>query len=951
MASDPDRITSVAKVDASDPGYRSPEKRQDHMPPPARDPEDALSVNGAWMRWLYTSLRDPYARVRAWVSENAFTPEWMPPAWRRWWVGYGVALVMQTLATAFIYGLVLAFPSWRYPGSTLLLVTVVVALAFGAGPSLFAALLGTLLVYYVVMPPHFSLVPGGPSDVLGALLYACVGIVISILPSQMERARRDAEQSRAEATRRSEQLQATFDAMVDGVVVFDATGRVIQSNPAAQAFLARAVTDFDPDGQLAVRDRLTRMRLRTVTGAYLAEDDWPVMRLLRGETIHSEDAVVVQVATTKGDALLTLSGSPLRDADNQVTGAVMVLRDVTERERLEREAAQRATELATVVQAMPDAVALFDATGQAALVNAAFHELFALDQRPAFFGQSIEERRRLLEISDVDGNPLPPERSPLERVLRRGETLTGGAALVIRTEAPDGRLLDLEVVGRPVYDTGGGPEPGHERVRGAILLYRDVTERRRLERRTREALDALLRMAEALVVAPEASRQTPSTVRVADDAETPNAAPAYPAAAPGASTAISVVRRVAELARDVLGASRLSMYALDSETQIPMPLAVAGLSSAQERDWYSHSPGRPLRDTPVLNAILDEQPGIVRVLDLTRPPYDGLEVRFGFQTLALAPMQVGEQLVGVLAVDHGDVSHIYADDELDLIAGVARLAALIIERDRLLRERELAHGQALALAEANRRMDEFLSIASHEIKTPLTAIKANVQLVRRQASRALATAREQGYAYTRELELVANLASRAAAAADRQDRLVTDLLDVSRFTSGHLELRPARMDLAELLRDTVEEQRLTQPGRRLHVSGLVGPVVVEADAERIRQVIINYLSNALKYSPEDRSVDIQLTVDGRSARVTVRDEGTGIPHEELERIWNRFERARDAQHISGSSVGLGLGLYIAREIVERHHGTVGVESVVGQGSTVWFTLPLASDLDQVGSDA
>ncbi|HET9109322.1 MAG TPA: ATP-binding protein, partial [Ktedonobacterales bacterium] len=639
----------------------------------------------------------------------------------------------------------------------------------------------------------------------------------------------------------------------------------------------------------------------------------------------------------------------LRGADNHIIGAVMVLRDVTERERLEREAAERATELATVVQAMPDSVALFDTNGQAVLVNAAFHDLFALDQRPGFFGQSMEERRRLLEISDVDGGPLPSERSPLERVLRHGETLTGAAAMVIRTEAPDGRVLDLEVVGRPVYDAIGDAGPGQGRVRGAILLYRDVTERRRLERRTREALDALLRMAEALVVAPEGSRQpTPgATLDVASVFSETRDAP-LPVSA--ASLTNSVARRVAELAREVLGATRLSMHALDPETQTPVPLAVTGLTPEQERDWFTGWDERPLRDTPVLNAVLDERPGIVRVLDLAQPPYDELRVRFGIQTLALAPMQVGDQLVGVLALDYGGAPHVYTDDELDLTAAVARLAGLIIERDRLLHEREQARSRALALAEANRRMDEFLSIASHEIKTPLTAIKANVQLARRQAIRALTIAREQGYAQARELELVANLAARAAAAADRQERLVADLLDVSRLTSSHLELRPERVDLAEILRDTIEEQRLTQPGRRLHVSGLVGPMMVEADAERIRQVITNYLGNALKYSPEGCPVEIQLAVEAQRARVTVRDEGTGIPREELERIWDRFQRAADAQHVSGSSVGLGLGLYIAREIVERHHGAVGVESVVGRGSTFWFTLPLVADPPKSSGD-
>jgi hypothetical protein len=118
-------------------------------------------------------------------------------------------------------------------------------------------------------------------------------------------------------------------------------------------------------------------------------------------------------------------------------------------------------------------------------------------------------------------------------------------------------------------------------------------------------------------------------------------------------------------------------------------------------------------------------------------------------------------------------------------------------------------------------------------------------------------------------------------------------------------------------------------------------VPVIADADRIRQVVANYLSNALKYSPEDRPVVVGIEVDDREARVWVRDEGLGLPTEEQEQIWERFHQATGIAVQSGSGIGLGLGLYICRTIIERHHGHVGVESAPGRGSTFWFTVPLA----------
>jgi signal transduction histidine kinase len=119
------------------------------------------------------------------------------------------------------------------------------------------------------------------------------------------------------------------------------------------------------------------------------------------------------------------------------------------------------------------------------------------------------------------------------------------------------------------------------------------------------------------------------------------------------------------------------------------------------------------------------------------------------------------------------------------------------------------------------------------------------------------------------------------------------------------------------------------------------PIVVLADADRIGQVVTGYLSNALKYAPEDQPVTVRLEATSDDARVSVHDEGPGLPPDQQERVWEAFYQAPGVETQSGSSIGLGLGLSICRTIVERHGGRVGVESAVGQGATFWFTLPLA----------
>jgi PAS domain S-box-containing protein len=250
-----------------------------------------------------------------------------------------------------------------------------------------------------------------------------------------------------------------------------------------------------------------------------------------------------------------------------------------------------------------------------------------------------------------------------------------------------------------------------------------------------------------------------------------------------------------------------------------------------------------------------------------------------------------------------------------------------------------------ALRAANRRMDEFLHTATHELKTPLTAVQANLQLVERRLQRLLTAPSDAPTPTEREaLQVPAQLVARSQQQVRRLTRLVDDLLDAARIQAGKLEIRPAPCDLAEIVWDAVTEQQAVRPERtiRLELAGPQSqPVPVEADPDRIGQVVTNYLTNALKYSPDESPVEVALRVEGDTARVSVRDQGPGIPPEEQLHVWERGHRVPGIQPTS-NGVGLGLGLHISREIVERHGGAVGVESAPGAGSTFWFTLPLAA---------
>lgn len=228
--------------------------------------------------------------------------------------------------------------------------------------------------------------------------------------------------------------------------------------------------------------------------------------------------------------------------------------------------------------------------------------------------------------------------------------------------------------------------------------------------------------------------------------------------------------------------------------------------------------------------------------------------------------------------------------------------------------------------ELERQKDEFLGIASHELKTPLTTLKMLAQLTRRRLER--------------EGLLHVDHGARMERAIARMERLVNDLLDVSRIESGRLALHMELCDLVDVCRMTAGEQMdMSEREITLRLPERIVPVV--ADADRIGQVLTNLLSNALKYSASDRLVTLSLHTETDEAVIAVRDEGAGIPEELLPHLFDRFYRVPGVQVQTGSGVGLGLGLNISKEIVEQHGGHIWATSGIGSGSTFSFSLPLA----------
>ena len=230
------------------------------------------------------------------------------------------------------------------------------------------------------------------------------------------------------------------------------------------------------------------------------------------------------------------------------------------------------------------------------------------------------------------------------------------------------------------------------------------------------------------------------------------------------------------------------------------------------------------------------------------------------------------------------------------------------------------------LAELDRLKDQFISVSAHELKTPVAIMKGYAQALLRTSEAVAPQRRKMLDAINR--------------GADRIDRIVNDLLDVSRLQSGSLGLTMERIDLPELVEEVADRLALVAPKHRLRLVH-ADPVVVQADRDRLEQVLVNLIDNAIRYSPKGGDLDLAVRVQGEEAVVSVKDCGVGIPADKQARIFERFYRAHTGTPYDYG--GMGVGLYISKEIVARHGGKMWFESEEGKGSTFYFSLPLRGD--------
>lgn len=277
--------------------------------------------------------------------------------------------------------------------------------------------------------------------------------------------------------------------------------------------------------------------------------------------------------------------------------------------------------------------------------------------------------------------------------------------------------------------------------------------------------------------------------------------------------------------------------------------------------------------------------------------------------------QDAQELARLLDVGHwrGEIIWRRKDGSLLPVEGHVRAVELATGTVYLGSIRDISQRRAL-----QQMQQEFMAMISHDLRNPLTSVKGYAQMMQRRQS------------YNEEAVEIILTQTR------QLERLVGDLLDATQIEAGRLELQPTPGDLVELVRSHVEQAQALTTAHTLYLVAPEHPLPGWFDHDRLGQVLQNLLSNAIKYSPEGGAIGVRVEDLGRAARVSVADEGEGIPEEALPRLFERFYRAANA---ASRAKGLGLGLYISRSLIEAHGGRIWAESRPGQGSTFTFVLP------------
>ncbi len=370
----------------------------------------------------------------------------------------------------------------------------------------------------------------------------------------------------------------------------------------------------------------------------------------------------------------------------------------------------------------------------------------------------------------------------------------------------------------------------------------------------------------------------------------------------------ALLRRILDAARELTDTEEASILLVDPTTGELRFEAASNLSRAE-----MEAIPVPMQGSLAGWVATHGQPVLVRDArsDARWFPRVDRTTRFVTRNLLAVPMQVHSRTIGVLEAINKRGDQPWTDDDREVLTALADQAAIAVQNARLFQQ------------------NDFIADMVHELRTPLAALKAGAALLARPN---VSENVRQEIVHALQVEV------------DRLTELTTDFLDLARLESGRMRLEPTSFDLRELLTECLGVVAPVAAQQRISLSLRPGTGTAYADRDRIKQVLLNLLTNAIKYNVQGGTVTVALDVrrapeggDEEQYVISVSDTGPGIPADEAPYIFEKFYRASTASQTSGT----GLGLTIARRIVEAHGGEMWFESTPGAGTTFYFTLPAA----------
>ncbi|HEU4748169.1 MAG TPA: PAS domain S-box protein [Gemmatimonadaceae bacterium] len=562
------------------------------------------------------------------------------------------------------------------------------------------------------------------------------------------------------------------------------------------------------------------------------------------------------------------------------------VQDVTERRSAEAEARKSLSLLQATLESTADGLLVVDLNGRIISYNKRVAEMWGI---PPELLESGEDEEAIA--------------AALEKLAHPQEFLAKVRELY---DQPDLASYDvLELTDGRVFERYSQPQRIDGRSVGRVWSFRDVTARRRAEEQ-----------AHSLVLEQAARAEAENSEKRA--ALLSEASRVLSASFDYQTTLAALVRLTVPALADYC-----ALDMLDGDDFNRIGEAHVDKSKTQLVNEMARFPRSVFTDShPVMRVITTGRP--VLEVEITPELIDASFVheaqRQTVRALApksfiCVPLTTSEKLLGVLTLATSSSGRRYDMADVALAADLARRAALVVEHAQLFHEAQ----------QATRARDEILAVVAHDLRNPLNTVMMAAGLMLESASPDRPQER-------RQVEIVRR-------AADRMNRMIQDLLEVKRMESGQLWLDPKPESVNSLVCDTVEMLRPLAAGSSIRIESHLIPDLpsVMADASRISQVLSNLVGNAVKFTPREGLISIAAErVDGE-VRFAVIDTGPGIPAEQLPHIFGRFWQAK-----ASDRRGIGLGLAIAKGIVEAHKGRIWVESSVGLGSTFYFTLPIAA---------